>query len=55
MGHLALEVRWQVDDGDSAEGALLRADTASYAKGLGNEGKSGVGSHFDAWSRVTGQ
>lgn len=55
MGHLALEVRWQVDDGDGAEGALLRADTASDAKGFGDEGKSRVGGHFDAWNRRAGQ
>lgn len=55
MRHLALEICWQIDNGDGAEGALLRADTTSYAEGLGNEGKSGVGSHFDAWSRMTGQ
>ena len=55
MGDLALEVRRQVDDGNGAKGALLRADTTSYAKGLGDEGKAGVGGHLDAWSGKTGQ
>lgn len=55
MGDLALEVRRQVDDGDGTEGALLGADTASYAKGLGNKGEAGGRVHFNAWSGKTGQ
>lgn len=48
MCDLALEIRRQVDDGDSAKGALLRADTTSNAEGFGDEGKSGFRSDFDA-------
>ena len=55
VGHLALEVRGQVDDGDGAERALLGTDTTSDAEGLGNEGESGVRRHFNAWSRDTCQ
>lgn len=44
---LALEVRRQVDDGNSAERALLWADTTSNTEGFGNEGKSGVRRYFD--------
>lgn len=38
MSDLALKVGGQVDDGNGTEGTLLRADTTSYAKGLGDEG-----------------
>ena len=47
MCDLALEVRWQVDDGDGVERALLRADTATDAERLGDEGKFGFGSDLD--------
>lgn len=43
VGNLALEVRGQVDDGDSPERALLGADAASYAETLGDEGESRLG------------
>lgn len=38
MGDLGLEVRRQVDDMDGAEGAFLRANTASNAETLGDVG-----------------
>ncbi len=28
VGHLSLEVRWKVDDGDGSEGTLLGTDAA---------------------------
>lgn len=46
--NLALEVRRQVDDGNGAKRAFLWADTTSNAEGLGDEGKSGIRSYFDA-------
>lgn len=46
---LALEVRGQIDDGDGAEWALLWANTATDTKRLGDEGKSGVRSNFNAY------
>lgn len=49
MRDLALEVCGQVDNRDGAEGTLLRADAATDAEGLGEEGQSGLGGHFDAW------
>lgn len=51
VSDLALEVRRQIDDGDGAERALLRADTTPNAEGLGDEGKSGFRSHFDTCHR----
>lgn len=48
---LALEVRGQVDNGDSAERALLRADTTSDAEGLGDKGESGIRGYFDTCHR----
>ena len=48
MGDLGLEVGGQVDDVDGVEGALLRADTASYAQAFGDEGDLGAGVDFDA-------
>lgn len=41
VGDLRLEVGWQVDNVDGAEWALLWADTASNAEGLGDEGDLG--------------
>lgn len=40
MGDLTLEVRRQVDDSDSAEGAAFGADTTTDAEGFGDEGNS---------------
>lgn len=48
MCDLGLEVRGQVDDIDGIKWALLRTDTTSYAKALGDEGDFGVGCDFDA-------
>lgn len=48
VGHLALEVRGQVDDGDGVEGALLGADAAADTERLGNEGEARIGGDFDA-------
>lgn len=47
VGDLALEVGGQVDDLDGVEGALLRADTASDAQALTDEGDLAVGVDFD--------
>lgn len=47
VSDLALEVRGQVDDSDSVEGALLGADTATDAEGLGDEGEARGGRDFD--------
>jgi len=47
VGDLGLEVGRQVDNGDCAEGTLLRADTTSYAETLGDEGQTGFGSDFN--------
>jgi hypothetical protein len=38
MGDVGFEISWQIDDVDSAEWTLLRADTASNTQCLGNEG-----------------
>lgn len=46
MGDLTLEVRWQVDNGDGAKGATLRADTTTDAKLFGNEGDARLGGHL---------
>lgn len=48
VGDLALEVRWQVDNGDGVERALLGADTTTDAERLGNEGEARVGSDLNA-------
>lgn len=48
VGDLALEVGGQVDDGNGVEGALLGADTTTNAERLGNEGKTRLGSDFNA-------
>lgn len=48
MGDLALEVGGQVDNGDGVERALLGADTATNAERFRNEGKTGIGSDFNA-------
>lgn len=47
VGDLALEVGGQVDDGDSVEGALLGADTATNTQRLGDEGKARFGRDFN--------
>ena len=44
---LGFEVRWQVDDVDCIERALLRTDTAPDTQTLANEGDLAVWSHFD--------
>lgn len=43
MGDLAFEIGGQVDDGDGIERALLGADTATDAEGLGDECELRVG------------
>ena len=48
MSNLTLEIGGQIDNGDGFEGTLLRADTASDAEGLGNEGEARIGGDFDA-------
>lgn len=48
VGDLGLEVRGQIDNVDGIEGTLLRADTASNAESLGDEGDFRVGGDFDA-------
>lgn len=48
VGDLGLEIRRQVDDRDCIEGAFLRADTASDAETLGDEGDSRIGGDLDA-------
>lgn len=45
---MSLEVGRQVDDVDSVEWALLRADTTANAEPFRDEGNLGLGSHFDA-------
>ena len=45
---MSLEVRGQIDDVDSVEGAFLGTDTASYAKSFGDEGDLGVVGDFNA-------
>jgi hypothetical protein len=59
MGDLSLEVGGQVDDVDGVEGAFLRADTASDAEALRDEGDFGGRVDFDAqfaraddWARL---
>lgn len=47
MGNLRFEIRWQIDNVDSSERALLWADTTSNAKTLGDEGNLGLGSDFN--------
>lgn len=47
VGHLALEVCWQVDDGDGVEGAFLGADTATNAQRFGDEGELGLGGNLN--------
>lgn len=46
--NLGLEVGREVDDGNCAKGALLRADTATNTKALGEEGNLRIGGHFNA-------
>lgn len=48
MGDLGLEVGGQVDDVDGVEGAFLRANTASDAEALGDEGDFGRVGDFNA-------
>lgn len=48
VGDLGLEVGGQVDDVDGVEGAFLRADTASNAEALRDEGDFGRVVDFDA-------
>lgn len=48
MGDLALEIRRQIDNGNGPERALLGADTTTDTETLGDEGKPGVTSDFDA-------
>lgn len=47
MGNLGLEIRWQIDDVDGSERALLWADTTSNAETLRNEGDLRLGRYFD--------
>jgi hypothetical protein len=47
MCNLRLEVGWQIDDVDCAKRALLRADTTSYAEGLGYESDFRFWGDFD--------
>jgi hypothetical protein len=48
MRDLGLEVGGQIDDVDGVEGTFLRADTATDAEALRNEGDLGRVGHFDA-------
>jgi hypothetical protein len=43
MSNLRLEVGGQIDDVDGIKGTFLRADTATDAEGLGDEGYAGGG------------
>jgi hypothetical protein len=59
MRDLGLEVGGQVDDVDGVEGAFLRADTATDAETLGDEGDFGCVVDFDTqlaradnWTRL---
>ena len=47
VGDLGLEVGGQVDDGDGIKRALLGADTAADAQGLGDVGDARLGGDFD--------
>lgn len=47
MGDLGFEICGKIDDSDGAEGAFLGTDSASDTQRLGDEGKLGVGRHFD--------
>ena len=47
VGDLGLEVGWQVDNADGAEGAFLWADTASNTQTLGEVGDLRLGGDFD--------
>lgn len=47
MRDLTLKIRWQVDDGYSAEGATLRADAATDAELLGDEGDTRFRRHLE--------
>ena len=47
MSHLGFEICGQIDNVDGAKGALLDADTTSYAETFRNEGNFGLGCHFD--------
>jgi hypothetical protein len=47
MGDLAFEIRGKVDNCNGAEGAFLRADTATNAESFGDEGEPRFRGHFD--------
>lgn len=48
VGHLGIQVGRQVDDMDGTERAFFRADTATNAEALGDEGDFGIRRDFDA-------
>lgn len=48
MGDLSLEIGGQIDDVDGVERTFFRADAATNAETLRDEGDSGVWSDFDA-------
>lgn len=59
VGNLGFEVCWQIDDGNSAERALLWADTTSNTETLRNEGDFRFRCDFDTefaasnhWARL---
>ena len=47
VGNLALEVRGQVDNGDGAKGATLRADTTTDTQLFRDEGDARLGGHLE--------
>jgi hypothetical protein len=47
VGDLRFEVGWQVDDADSAEWALLGADTATNTQALGDVCDLGLWGNLD--------
>jgi hypothetical protein len=48
MRDMGLEVGRQIDDVDGSKGAFFRANTATNAQTLGDEGNLRFGSDFDA-------
>lgn len=47
MSYVRFQICWQIDNVDSTEWALLRADTTTNAKILGDESDFRLGGNFD--------
>jgi hypothetical protein len=47
MSDMGLEISWEIDDIDGAEGAFLRTDTAANTQTFRNESNLRLGSDFD--------